>query len=46
MILISHRGNLDSIQPDKENTKAYIDNAISEDYHVEIDLRMKDKKNL
>jgi len=39
MKLISHRGNIDKIDPSKENTIAYIDNAIKLGYDVEIDLR-------
>jgi len=39
MKLISHRGNIDKIDPYKENTKAYIHDAIQLGYDVEIDLR-------
>lgn len=38
MILISHRGNIDSIQPERENTKEYIDEAIDKGYDVEVDV--------
>jgi hypothetical protein len=38
MILISHRGNIDGPNPDKENNLDYIDKAISEGYDVEIDI--------
>ena len=38
MILISHRGNIDSINPEKENTHFYIDDAILKGYDVEIDI--------
>ncbi len=43
MILISHRGNIDSVIKNKENTLPYIDNAISLGYDVEIDLRRIDQ---
>jgi len=39
MILISHRGNIDSVNLDKENTKSYIQKAIDLGYDVEIDIR-------
>jgi len=39
MKLISHRGNIDKIDPYKENTKAYITDAIQLGYDAEIDLR-------
>lgn len=38
MKLISHRGNIDSIKPERENTQAYIDEAIGAGYDVEIDV--------
>ena len=38
MMLISHRGNINSINPERENTQEYIDEAINSGYHVEIDL--------
>ena len=40
MIIISHRGNLAGIVPDKENHPEYIDKAISEGFDVEIDIRV------
>ena len=39
---ISHRGNINKIVPDRENTKKYIDEAIKLGYDVEIDIRTKD----
>ena len=42
MILIAHRGNFNSKQPDKENTFSYIMDAIDEGYDVEIDLWYQD----
>ena len=39
MIIISHRGNLDSICPEFENRPDYIDTALKY-YDVEIDLRV------
>jgi hypothetical protein len=38
MILISHRGNISSINEQEENSPNYIIRAISLGYHVEIDL--------
>ena len=39
MIVISHRGNIRGPVPDKENRPSYIDCAIGNGYHVEIDIR-------
>ena len=39
MILISHRGNVNGVNLNHENTLPYIDKAISAGYEVEIDLR-------
>ena len=44
MILISHRGNINSINFDKENTKSYIQKAIELGYDVEIDVRYINNK--
>jgi hypothetical protein len=38
MKLISHRGNIDGPQPDRENSPNYINEAIEADYNVEIDI--------
>ena len=38
MKLISHRGNINGCRPELENTKSYIDLAISKGYDVEIDV--------
>lgn len=40
MKLISHRGNLNEILPEKENSPQYIDEAIQQGYDVEIDIRL------
>ena len=42
MILISHRGNINTIKPHLENTKEYIQAAIDLGYDVEIDVRSVD----
>ncbi len=42
MIIISHRGNIRGSVPDKENRPSYIDCAIGNGYHVEIDVRSID----
>ena len=39
MIIISHRGNIRGPVPEKENRPSYIDCAIGNGYHVEIDVR-------
>jgi hypothetical protein len=39
MIIVSHRGNIRGAVPDKENRPSYIDCAIGNGYHVEIDVR-------
>ena len=38
MILISHRGNINGPNKDKENSLSYIQEAINLGYDVEIDL--------
>lgn len=40
MILISHRGNVDGKNTEKENHPTYIDEAINAGYDVEIDVWM------
>ena len=44
MYLISHRGNLNGIQKDKENEPEYIINAIDKGFDVEVDVRFEDNK--
>lgn len=44
MILISHRGNIDCVLPEQENSPAYIERAILLGYDVEIDIRLIDGK--
>lgn len=39
MKIISHRGNIRGLIPDKENRPSYIDCAIGNGYDVEIDIR-------
>ena len=39
MLLISHRGNTNGVDPSQENDPNYIDKAL-ERYHVEIDVRL------
>lgn len=41
-IFISHRGNLDGVNPARENSPDYIDECIASGYDCEIDLRIKD----
>ena len=41
MIYISHRGNLEGVNSELENSIDYIDRAISKGYDVEIDLRSR-----
>ena len=42
MKLISHRGNIDGRNPDRENHPNYIDGAIALGYDAEIDIWSKD----
>ena len=42
MIIISHRGNIRGERLDQENRPSYIDCAIGNGYHVEIDVRVVD----
>ena len=44
MILISHRGNIDGKNSEKENTVAYITEALDKGYHCEIDVCKFDGK--
>jgi hypothetical protein len=44
MRLISHRGNLDGPEPDKENRPEFIQAAIDKGYDVEVDVRLIDGK--
>jgi hypothetical protein len=40
--LISHRGNLNGLNHDRENTPSFIDEAIDLGYDVEVDIRLVD----
>ena len=44
MYLISHRGNLNGIQKDKENEPGYINTAINKGFDVEVDVRFENNK--
>jgi len=44
MLLISHRGNIDGSNPDKENHPTYLQNAINCGYHAEVDVWYIDGK--
>lgn len=44
MILISHRGNIDGPNPNKENKPSYISNAINTGFNVEVDFWFVNKK--
>jgi hypothetical protein len=44
MFFISHRGNINGPIPEKENKIAYINEAISKNFDVEIDLWYENKK--
>jgi hypothetical protein len=39
MKIISHRGNINGVMPEKENRPSYVDCAIQLGYDVEIDIR-------
>ena len=44
MYLISHRGNINGIQENKENEPEYINNAIKSGFDVEVDVRYREDK--
>tara|TARA_R100001082_G_scaffold104283_1_gene75543 strand:+ start:577 stop:1005 length:429 start_codon:yes stop_codon:yes gene_type:complete len=44
MILISHRGNINGKNPERENSPEYIKEAIALSYDVEVDVWCKDEK--
>jgi hypothetical protein len=44
MILISHRGNINGKNPEKENTMDYIFDALDAGYHCEIDVHYDNHK--
>lgn len=44
MFFISHRGNINGPNPKEENKIEYINEAINQNYDVEIDLWLKDDK--
>lgn len=44
MIYISHRGNLTSIDSSLENSPKYIEEALKQNFYVEIDLWMQNNK--
>lgn len=44
MIIIAHRGNLDGPNPTKENHPAYIQTALEQGFHVEVDAWIVDHK--
>lgn len=41
MRFISHRGNIEGSDPERENTPEHIDEAISKGFDVEIDVRLE-----
>jgi len=44
MILISHRGNLNGINSDKENSPSYLLSALNKGFNVEVDVRFEKNK--
>lgn len=46
MKLISHRGNVNMINPERENTRLYVQEAIDLGYDVEIDIWISKNNNL
>ena len=44
MYLISHRGNLNGIQKNRENSPSYVNEAIEKGYNVEVDVRYEKNK--
>ena len=46
MLLISHRGNTDNIDPDRENSPAYINEAIEKGFVVMVDVWLIGEQHL
>jgi hypothetical protein len=44
MILIAHRGNISGPNSDFENSIPYIQEALNQDYNVEVDVWFDDNK--
>ena len=44
MIYISHRGNLNGINSDKENNPSYLLSALNKGFNVEVDVRFENNK--
>ena len=44
MYFISHRGNINGVNKDKENNPEYINKALENDFEVEVDVRFDDNK--
>ena len=44
MFLISHRGNLNGTQKERENSPSYINEALDRGFDVEVDVRFKNNK--
>ena len=44
MYLISHRGNINSINKDRENSPDYINEALENGFDVEVDVRFENGK--
>ncbi len=44
MYLISHRGNINGIQKERENDPEYINDAINRGFDVEVDVRFENNK--
>ena len=44
MYLISHRGNINGIEGDKENNPKYVNDAINKGFDVEVDVRYENDK--
>lgn len=44
MNLISHRGNINEIQKENENSPNYINAALNEGFEVEVDVRFEENK--
>ena len=44
MYLISHRGNINSIEKDRENSPDYINEALNNGFDVEVDVRFESGK--
>ena len=44
MYLISHRGNINGVSKNRENSPSYVTEALEKGYDVEVDVRFENRK--